>query len=178
MQYIQHRSVLCLFLFRLLFSFIIVTIYQHSHFDKYLFCKCTRHIQSCLQHFSYRQNFYSYCEPLKYQKEQTFLYIQKRQPTYLWNVQMQKVNYVIVTVIIVIILSTSVKEIPDEDNIDQSSDSDCKNIPNKCTRRCMLFPFSSEFECGSIIPNQQFEIASDGTIWTRIKEGVAKIGRL
>lgn len=35
----------------------------------------------------------------------------------------------------------------------------------------MRFPSSSEDECRSNIPNQQTEIASDGTIWTRIEEG-------
>lgn len=35
----------------------------------------------------------------------------------------------------------------------------------------MRFPSSSEDECRSNIPNQQTEIASDGTIWMRIEEG-------
>lgn len=69
------------------------------------------------------------------------------------------------------IIESSDEEIPDEDNIDQSSDSDCENIPNKRTRRCMRFPSSSEDKGGSNVPNQQTEIASDGTIWTRIEEG-------
>lgn len=53
------------------------------------------------------------------------------------------------------IIESSDEEIPDEDNIDQSSESDCENIPNKRTKRCMRFPSSSEGECGSNIPNQQ-----------------------
>lgn len=69
------------------------------------------------------------------------------------------------------IIESDDEEISDEDNIDQSSDSDCENILNKRTRRGMRFPSSSVDECGSIIPNQQTEIASDGTIWTRIEEG-------
>lgn len=51
------------------------------------------------------------------------------------------------------IIESGDEEIPDEDNIDQSSDSDCETIPNKHTRRCMRFPSSSEDECGSNIPN-------------------------
>ncbi|XP_017760652.1 PREDICTED: uncharacterized protein LOC108551124 [Eufriesea mexicana] len=74
------------------------------------------------------------------------------------------------------IIESSDEEIPDKDNIDQSSDSDCENIPNKRTRRCMRFPSSSEDEGGSNVPNQQTEIASDGTICKRIEEDVA--GRL
>lgn len=69
------------------------------------------------------------------------------------------------------IIESDEEEIPDEDNINQSSDSDCENILNKRTRRCMRFPSSSKDECGSNVPNQQTEIASDGTIWTRIEEG-------
>ncbi|XP_078051775.1 uncharacterized protein LOC144477926 [Augochlora pura] len=68
-------------------------------------------------------------------------------------------------------IESSDEEIPDEDNIDQSSDSDCENIPKKRRRRCMRFPSSSEDEGGSIVPNQQTEIASGGTIWTRNEEG-------
>lgn len=69
------------------------------------------------------------------------------------------------------IIESSDEEIPDKDNINQSSDSDCKNIPNKRTRRCMRFSSSSEDEGGSNVPNQQTEIASDGTIWKRIEKG-------
>jgi hypothetical protein len=69
------------------------------------------------------------------------------------------------------IIESSDEEIADEDNMDQSSDSDCENIPNKRTRRCMRLPSSSEDEGGSEVPNQQTEIASDGTVWKRIEEG-------
>ncbi|XP_050453253.1 piggyBac transposable element-derived protein 4-like [Cataglyphis hispanica] len=75
------------------------------------------------------------------------------------------------------IIESSDEEIPDKDNIDQSSDSDCENIPNKRTRQCMRFPSSSEDKGGSNIPNQQTKIASDGTIWKRIEEG-SVAGRL
>lgn len=59
------------------------------------------------------------------------------------------------------IIESSDEEILDEDNIDQSSDSDCENIPNKRTRRCMRFPSSSEDEGGSNVPNQETEIGLD-----------------
>ncbi|KAK9738548.1 hypothetical protein QE152_g9781 [Popillia japonica] len=55
------------------------------------------------------------------------------------------------------IIESSDEEILDEDNIDQSNDSDCENIPNKRTRRCMRFPSSSGDEGGSNVPNPESE---------------------
>lgn len=56
------------------------------------------------------------------------------------------------------IIESSDDEIPDEDDIDKSSDSDRENIPNKRMRRCMRFPSSFEDEGRSNVPYQQTEV--------------------
>uniref|UniRef100_A0A1A9ZHA1 Uncharacterized protein n=1 Tax=Glossina pallidipes TaxID=7398 RepID=A0A1A9ZHA1_GLOPL len=53
------------------------------------------------------------------------------------------------------IIESSDEEILYEENIDRSSDSDCKKIPNKRTRRCARFPSSSEDEGGSNVELQK-----------------------